>query len=68
MTVGSKVKQALYSLKSTRGTLEIYALQTRDEKAVSAYKEALGITDEVINDLEKRIRTLELEEPQYKGL
>ncbi len=68
MTVGSKVKQTLSSLKSAKSTIEIYATQSQNEEAAHAFREATGMVKGVINDLEKRIQTLEFEEPQYKGL
>tara|TARA_B100000965_G_scaffold253141_1_gene213003 strand:- start:1245 stop:1451 length:207 start_codon:yes stop_codon:yes gene_type:complete len=67
MTIGSKVKQTLASLKGAQGTLRIYSLQTQDEDVKATYKEALETTSKIINDLEERIKTLEFEEPQYKG-
>lgn len=67
MTVASKVKQTLASLKGAQSTLRIYSTQTRDEETRSVYNEALEITDGIVKDLEKRIQTLEFEEPQYKG-
>ncbi|KZL91160.1 DUF1657 domain-containing protein [Clostridium magnum] len=67
MTVGSKVKQTLVSLKSTQSTLRMYSIQTQDRKAKLAYKEALKATDEVVQDLERRLRVVEFQEPQYKG-
>lgn len=67
MTVGSKVKQTLVSLKSTQSTLRMYSIQTQDRKAKLAYKEALKATDEVVQDLERRLRIMEFQEPQYKG-
>lgn len=67
MTVGSKVKQTLVSLKSTQSTLRIYSIQTQDRKSKLAYKEALKATDEVVQDLERRLRFMEFQEPQYKG-
>lgn len=67
MTVSSQVKQTLVSLKGAQGTLRIYSTQAQNEKSKSAYQEALEITDEIIKDLEKRIQTLEFQEPQYKG-
>jgi len=67
MTVASQVKQALASLKGSQGTLRLYAAQTRDEETRSIYSEALETTEGIINDLEKRLQTLELQEPQYKG-
>ena len=67
MTVASQVKQTLASLKGARGTIRVYSTQTRDEEARSMFTEALEVTSSVIEDLEKRMQTLEFEEPQYKG-
>ncbi|SET77619.1 Protein of unknown function [Natronincola peptidivorans] len=67
MTVGSQVKQTLASLKGAQGTLRMYALQAQDEKEKNAYTEALETTNDVIKDLENRLKTLEFEEPQFKG-
>ncbi|OLN27064.1 DUF1657 domain-containing protein [Desulfosporosinus metallidurans] len=67
MTVASQVKQTLASLKGARGTLRVYSTQTRDEEARSVFTDALEVTNSVIEDLEKRLQTLEFEEPQYKG-
>ncbi|MFZ5640907.1 MAG: DUF1657 domain-containing protein [Bacillota bacterium] len=67
MTVGSNVKQTLSSLRGVRGTLEIYAAQTRDEQTRSAYKEALQTVSGIIHDVENRLKAIEFEEPQYKG-
>ncbi|QEK11635.1 DUF1657 domain-containing protein [Crassaminicella thermophila] len=67
MTVSSKVKQTLANLKGTQSTLRLYAIQTIDENTKATYEEALVITNEIIKDLEERLKTLEFEEPQYKG-
>lgn len=67
MTISSKVKQTLASLKGAQGTLRVYSLQTQDADVKATYKEALETTSKIINDLEERIKTLEFEEPQYKG-
>ena len=67
MTVSSQLKQTIASLKGARGTLRIYSVQTRDEETKVVYSDALGITDNIINDLEARLKVLEFEEPQYKG-
>ncbi|QZY53931.1 DUF1657 domain-containing protein [Crassaminicella profunda] len=67
MTVASKVKQTLASLKGTQSTLQFYVIQTQDKNAKSVYEESLVITGEAIKDLEERIKVLEFEEPQYKG-
>lgn len=67
MTVASQVKQSLVGLKGAQGTLRIYSTQTQDEETKSVYKEALEVTNGIINDLEERLQTLEFQEPQYKG-
>lgn len=67
MTISSKVKGTLASLKGAQGTLRIYSIQEPNMAARSVYKEALKVTDRIISDLEERVKTLELEEPQYKG-
>ena len=66
MTVISKVKQTLATLKGSQGTLRLYSIQERDEEAKAAYNKALETTREIIKDIETRVQTLELEEPQYK--
>lgn len=67
MTVASQVKQTLAGLKGVQGTLRLYTAQTRDRETVSVYNEALLATEQIIDDLEKRVQVLEFQEPQYKG-
>lgn len=67
MTVASQVKQTLATLKGTQGTLRLYATQTRDKETKLVYQEAMAATEMMIDDLEKRLQTLEYQEPQYKG-
>ena len=67
MTVISKVKQTLATLKEAQGTLRIYSIQERDEEAKVAYNKSLEVTNEIIEDIETQVNTIELEEPQYKA-
>ncbi len=67
MTVGSKVKQTLATLKGCEATLKIYSLQERDEKARIIFNEAFQEINKINIDLEKRVGRMEFEEPQYKG-
>lgn len=67
MTVGSKVKQTLAGLKGIESTLKIYSVQSRNQEERTVYKEQLQVVESVITDVEDRIKTLEFEEPQYKG-
>lgn len=67
MTVGSKLKQTLTNLKGVESTLRLYSLQSATEEERMVYAKALKTSESVIKDLEYRLKTLELEEPQYKG-
>jgi hypothetical protein len=67
MTVGSQVKQTLASIKGAQGTLRLYAAQSQNSEAITAYQEAIFVTGSIIKDLEERLKVLEFEEPQYKG-
>ncbi|MBU2699841.1 hypothetical protein Ga0466249_000922 [Sporomusaceae bacterium BoRhaA] len=67
MTVASQIQKTLATLKGSQGTLRLYAMQTQDQETKLVYNEALEATGIIINDLEKRIQTLEYQEPQYKG-
>jgi hypothetical protein len=67
MTVASNVKKTLASLKGIESTLKIYSVQCRNEEEKSVYKEELYTVESVVGDIENRLKTLEFEEPQYKG-
>ena len=68
MTVASQVKQTLATLKSTHATLRNYAIQSQNEATEAVFEEASETTAKIIKDLEERLKHLEFEEPQYKGL
>jgi len=67
MTVITKVKQTLATLKGSEATLRLYSLQERDEKARDIYTEAFEEINKIKIDLEKRVGSIEFQEPQYKG-
>ncbi|WP_315118451.1 DUF1657 domain-containing protein [uncultured Clostridium sp.] len=67
MTVASNIKQTLASLKGIESTLRIYSVQSRNEEEKKVYKKELQTVESVIKDIEDRLKTLEFEEPQYKG-
>jgi hypothetical protein len=68
MTVISQVKQTLTGLQSAQATLKLYEAQSQNKETINIYKEIIVTTDAIVKDLESRIKTLEYEEPQYKGL
>ncbi|QUH27020.1 DUF1657 domain-containing protein [Serpentinicella alkaliphila] len=67
MTVGMKVKKTIADLKGTNATLKLYSIQSGPKESKDTYMEASKLLDEIILDLEKRLKVLEFEEPQYKG-
>ena len=67
MTVASKIKQTLATLKGSEATLKIYSLQERDKEARAVYMEAFEEIHKIKMDLEKRVGEIEFQEPQYKG-
>ena len=67
MTVVSKVKQTLATLKGSEATLRTYSLKERDKEARAIYTDAFEEITKIRIDLEKRVGSIEFEEPQYKG-
>ncbi|EKQ52849.1 MULTISPECIES: DUF1657 domain-containing protein [unclassified Clostridium] len=67
MTAISKVKQTLATLKGAEATLRMYSLQECDKEARDAFNTAFEEISKIKVDLEKRVGTMEFEEPQYKG-
>lgn len=68
MTVASQVKQTLAGLKNAGATLRIYATQSQAEDAKAVFMEAAATIGEISREIEERLKTLEFQEPQYKGL
>lgn len=67
MTVASQLKQTLASLKNAQSTLRLYAVQSQGVEDIETLRETMMVTNNIIEDLENRIKVLEMEEPQYKG-
>ncbi|GAB6181434.1 hypothetical protein JCM14036_27530 [Desulfotomaculum defluvii] len=68
MTVAAQVKQTIASLKGTQATLETFHSIESDGVNKQLLQTNSQRIQEVINRLEHRVKTLEFEEPQYKGL
>lgn len=67
MTVDSQLKQTTASLKGVKATLDLYVSQSSTAHEKDILKRNSLVLQNVIDSLEKRIGTLEYEEPQYKG-
>jgi len=68
MTVYSKLNETLCTLQGITSTLKIYAMQTDQQEIKNVFNDAALFISQVTGDLEARMKTLEYEEPQYKGL
>ena len=67
MTAIAKVKQTLATLKGTESTLRMYYVKEQNKEAKEIYIETVKEINKINMELEKRISTMEFEEPQYKG-
>jgi len=67
MTIATQVKSCLASLKSAQANLEQFALGTQNEEAKAMFTSAAKTTQLVVQQLEDRVKQMEMEEPQYQG-
>jgi hypothetical protein len=67
MTVGVQVKQTLAELKGIQATLKTFAQSGGNKEANALLLKNARRVALVIEKMEKRLGTLEFEEPQYKG-
>lgn len=66
MTVVNQVRQTIAGLKIVQASFEQFALQTENPQAKQLYKNAAEQTQQVLNEVEPRLKEIEQEEPQYR--
>lgn len=66
MTVGTKVHQALASLRTLEGQLESFALDTDDQQSKQMYNQMRQQISQMASQLSNRVNYMEQEEPTYK--
>lgn len=66
MTVGTKVHQALASLRSLEGQFEMFALDTEDQQARQMYNQCRQQLSQMSQQMADRVNYMEQEEPTYK--
>lgn len=66
MTVINKVKTTLATAKSVRASLELFSLESKDDKVQKLFSDGASQIDTTIQMLQDRIKQLEYEEPQYR--
>jgi DNA mismatch repair ATPase MutS len=67
MTISSQVKQTLATIKGIEAVIKQYAETSQNLEAKEIWEKQIPRAANIVNQLEKRIQTLEREEPQYKG-
>lgn len=67
MTVGTQVKKTAALLKSIEATLRTLAETERHPEAKAVWERQIPRVEAVVRQVEERIKTLEREEPQYRG-
>jgi len=67
MTVASKLKQTMSSLKGSMATLETFAAYTENPEAKDVLERNIQKIKGVVDGFENRLKVVEFEEPQYKG-
>ena len=67
MTVAAQLKQPMASLKGSMATLEAFALYSEVPEAKATLERNIRKINSVVEGFEDRLKTVELEEPQYKG-
>lgn len=67
MTVASQIKQTLAALKGAEALIDQYANYHPDPNAKNDFMTCKNQLEEIVQDLEQRVREIEFEEPQFKG-
>jgi DNA-binding transcriptional regulator YbjK len=67
MTVASKVKQTLATMKGIEALIKQYSETEQHPEVKEVWKHQIDRTTYIIKKLEERIKQLEYQEPQYKG-
>lgn len=67
MTTYQQLLQTIGQLRSIEASLELFSLETQDQQASQAFKNAYGEAAKIVQALEVRQLQMEKEEPQYKS-
>jgi hypothetical protein len=67
LTTYQQLLQTIGQLKSVEASLELFSMDTKDDKAELVFKEAFTQATSILQALEIRKLQLEKEEPQYKN-
>ncbi|HJV45487.1 MAG TPA: DUF1657 domain-containing protein [Bacillota bacterium] len=68
MTISSQVKQTLASLKNIEASLTAFSNLSTHEKTKQVFQENAQTAHHLVETMKNRVKELEMEEPQYKGL
>lgn len=65
MTVISDVNSTLATMRGISSTFQELTVKTNDEQIQALFHQCMLDADEIVNDLQIRVETLKVEEPQY---
>lgn len=67
MTVATQLKQTQAGLEAAAASLKTFALQTDDNTQKQQFGQMAQQAEQIAQQLQMRIDTVQQEEPQYKG-
>lgn len=67
VTVGTQVKKTAVLLKGIEATIRTFAETAQHPEAKAIWERQLPRLEAVIRQVDERVKTLEMEEPQYRG-
>lgn len=67
MTVASRLKQSLATLKHIEAGIHTFMERATDDQVKREFQSCQESLERIINRVETRIKEIELEEPQFKG-
>ncbi len=68
MTVGTKVKQTLAQLKTLEAMLSDMMHYAQKQEDYTFFKQSSSEVEKMITEVDERVKQMEREEPQYKGV
>lgn len=66
VTVGTKMQQTIAGCESTLASLHSFALETQDQNAKQMFQNLSKQQQQVLENLQARLKYIESEEPQFK--
>lgn len=66
MTVGTKMQQTIASAQSVLANLNTFSLETQDQNAKTMFQNLSNQQQQIVDNLNARLKYIEEQEPQFK--